>query len=484
MSGKSVRYPYGSTAALRGEVLRVLGVLKVATPDQIQRLTRPHLSYRYGESERDRRNKAHRNAALDLAKHGQTVSEGNTRAGLKLWGLTPLGLEAAARELDRPLEEMGSVARGTGTHGAAHAMAVNDTIAAFIQPRPTPDELTELPEGGRVAAEGLPRGMGTLDGWSTELGLAVSGTWSKPGRGSAQADAVLVAPEHGVPLLFVEVDCGHMTPEKISEKFAKYERFFHRTVKDTDGTEKPMWCTRWAASGREGFPPIALVFTGRGPNSLQQRMRAVKDLSIAHWAGGRTHNDAYVDYDGRIPIVVTTLERLQMNGPYGQTWWRYSRGTWQPLNTALDNPDGFHVYRDRLRAVREAQRRQEERAAAEREKHRPVCTRCEERFTDGRWRQIEDTAQRERHPELCADCAWQQVDIARFEAQAQQRAAMATCEECGGPLRGTDPEGENRYLWHDDDEGVPPPDGIHCPACRFGLSKPKTRIGRILRRRG
>lgn len=37
----------GSTNDLRGDVLRVFGVLKVATADQIQRLSSPHLTYRH-----------------------------------------------------------------------------------------------------------------------------------------------------------------------------------------------------------------------------------------------------------------------------------------------------------------------------------------------------------------------------------------------------------------------------------------------------
>lgn len=68
---------------MRSHVLATLGVLKVATADQVRRLTCPG----------HRSNKAVRNACLDLAKHGLTVSEGNTRDGQKLWGLTPHGLD-------------------------------------------------------------------------------------------------------------------------------------------------------------------------------------------------------------------------------------------------------------------------------------------------------------------------------------------------------------------------------------------------------
>lgn len=91
--GGSKTYPYGSTGAVRAHVLAALGVVKVASADQIRRLACP------GHKD----NKAVRNACLDLARHGLTVSEGNARDGNKLWGLTPLGLDAAAEVLSRPV---------------------------------------------------------------------------------------------------------------------------------------------------------------------------------------------------------------------------------------------------------------------------------------------------------------------------------------------------------------------------------------------
>ncbi|MFJ1758340.1 hypothetical protein [Kitasatospora sp. NPDC088134] len=62
--------PNGSTTALRSYVLGALGVLKVATADQLQRLLRPGAVS----------NKAVRQALGDLALHGLVASDGNTRA--------------------------------------------------------------------------------------------------------------------------------------------------------------------------------------------------------------------------------------------------------------------------------------------------------------------------------------------------------------------------------------------------------------------
>jgi protein involved in plasmid replication-relaxation len=410
--GKGGRYPYGSTAKLRSDVLAVLGVLKVATAEQIMTLMRPELAAGGAKEP----TKAHRNAALDLARHKETISEGNTTTGRKLWGLTPLGLESAARVLDRPTGEMGSVARGVGRNGAKHAMAVNDTVTAFVQPA------------------GPARGLGSLAAWSTEVGLPASGTWNKPGPGSARADAVLTAPEDGVPLLFVEVDRGHMSPAQVAQKLENSRRFFRRQVKDTDGREKPMWRTRWHAPPTEREDPhlpVVLVFTGAGPRGLRQRMKAVADLARPSWQPTWTRwsmldeSDGYRTYADRIPVLATTLERLAEHGPWGPAFFRYGHRAWEPVDQALLNADDRHHYWARHEREREAARQAEQ----EREARRPRCAACGERFTEARWTQVEAEpgggGEWVAHPELCHNCE----RAAQQRAEQEREAAHAAAQE-------------------------------------------------------
>ncbi|MFE3591390.1 hypothetical protein ACFXOY_28250 [Streptomyces niveus] len=97
----------GSSNPERADVLRVLGVLKIATADQIYRLERPHLGFRHTAKKpsqwKSARNKSHRNAARDLIREGLVVAAGATRgSGEALFGLTAKGLEAASYELGRP----------------------------------------------------------------------------------------------------------------------------------------------------------------------------------------------------------------------------------------------------------------------------------------------------------------------------------------------------------------------------------------------
>ncbi|MFD0567966.1 hypothetical protein ACFQ0T_00035 [Kitasatospora gansuensis] len=74
-----------------------------------------------------------RQGLRDLALHNLVASDGNTKTGHKTWRLEgTAGLEAAGQVLGLFRSEMGSTARGAGRTGAQHAMAVNETIAAFV----------------------------------------------------------------------------------------------------------------------------------------------------------------------------------------------------------------------------------------------------------------------------------------------------------------------------------------------------------------
>ncbi|CAL9672441.1 replication-relaxation family protein [Streptomyces sp. enrichment culture] len=106
---------------------------------------------------------------------------------------------------------------------------------------------------------------------------------TRPAGGGAQADIVLTAPQDGVPLLFIEVDNCHETAEELAGKLEKYARFFRRTVKDTDGTERLMWRTRWSApatsSGDAAHPPVLLVFSRIGERNPDRTTARLHELT-------------------------------------------------------------------------------------------------------------------------------------------------------------------------------------------------------------
>ncbi|WP_327180367.1 replication-relaxation family protein (plasmid) [Streptomyces sp. NBC_01335] len=352
MGGASA-WPYKSTAKARGLVLLALGIVKVATAEQLRQLVLP------GTAD----TQTVRNACKDLRSVGLVESVGRTSsmspAGRPvrrdLWNLTAAGLASAASEVGRPVQEMGGTARDAAKAGAPHALAVTDTIDAFRQSPPMPTtpvarrtNTTLVPTQGQSRIlPSRPRGLGHLRGWETEVPLPTAGTFTTPARGSLRADAVLTAPEDGVPVLFVEVD-NHTEPAAVvAQKIQSYRRFFQRTVKDHQGRDVPLWSTLWGDSGRGGYPPLALVFAKTvSPTSTMNRITTIRDLSADSWRGhwhsdGITASgarDGYQDYTGTVPVIATTLTLLRQHGPHGPVWWRYGHPDGQTLEHALDNP--------------------------------------------------------------------------------------------------------------------------------------------------
>ncbi|WP_049574559.1 replication-relaxation family protein [Streptomyces sp. SBT349] len=466
----SATYPYGSTSRMRADVLCALGVLKVATASQLQRIARPGA----------RDNKSARNALLDLSKHGLVVSDGNTQGppgtfgrartsaaaavsaagpgghpkSQKLWRLTPAGLDAAVQLLPAD-HHRGGTARGAGRHGAPHSMAVNETILAFLQPAAAHahDDVDGV----------MPRGLGSITAWSTEVVLPVTGSVSAPSKGSPRPDAVLRAAEAApaLPLLCVEVDTGTEPPARIAEKLESYRRFFRRTVAAPAGPfgstrQVPYWSTLYGTADLEGHPPVALVFTGMGPRGLAGRTAAVEDLTRAHWSGRPSHHrywDAddfhWTEYDDAIPVLATTLAELQQHGPHGPVWRRYGhRPDRETLAAALANPDGAQTL---------------ERHDTELRLHRDAA--------EERQRQEQEAERLRREEEEEREATRQAATV----AEAARREACARCDR---------PRHDDRFGQDTAADDAPPPDGVHCTACRRELQPCRGPFGRLARRLG
>ncbi|MFF7993384.1 hypothetical protein ACFZDG_26760 [Kitasatospora xanthocidica] len=120
-------------------------------------------------------NKAIRQALGDLQLHGLVASDGNTKDRHKTWRLEgAAGMDAAGQVLGMVRWEMGGTARGAGRSGAQHAMAVNETIAAFVL-------------GG--TAPGAAGGVGTVRSWSIETEFLPAAPPVSPGRAPARRGA-------------------------------------------------------------------------------------------------------------------------------------------------------------------------------------------------------------------------------------------------------------------------------------------------------
>ncbi|MER6345339.1 replication-relaxation family protein [Streptomyces sp. NPDC001595] len=439
MAGKREENPARSSNNLRGDVLRVLGVLKVATVEQIQQISAPHLSYRHTDKptpskRKQARTASHTGALSDLRKHGLAENGGQLPGGDTLRNLTPMGLKAAARELGRPVGEMGNPARGAGRTGASHPMTVNEAVLALLRPKPDLTQLAKEPADIRAAAQtavDAPAGLGTIASYATEVALPATGTWANPSKGGAQADIVITAPEDGVPLLFVEIDNCFESAKVLAGKIDKYMRFCQRKVKDVDGRGRPMWRTRWwVPDGRHGdrpHPPLLLVFNRIGPRNPDTVIAQLAELTERHWKG-TAYDGGFHMYEGKLPIVVTGMKQLQEHGPAGAVFRRFGRPHKQTLLEAIGNPRREAAdarqraeYAARQREHQEELRRIAAQHRAEREARRPVCADCGTRFTDERWKAIEPAgwdAPRETHPHLCDDCRQRAITAERQAEQA------------------------------------------------------------------
>ncbi|WP_434482052.1 hypothetical protein [Streptomyces sp. NBC_01340] len=184
-------------------------------------------------------------------------------------------------------------------------------------------------------------GIGIITSYATEVALPSTGTWKNPGAGCAWADIVLIAPEAGLPLLFMEADNCTEDASVIAAKFDKYMRHYRRKDKDTDGLDKPMWRTRWSAPdprwGDASHPPVLLVVHKVGKRSALKQMERVAALTREHWQG-RWAEGGFRIYEEKMPIVATTLELLREHGPAGPAFWRFGREDRHNLWDAMGNP--------------------------------------------------------------------------------------------------------------------------------------------------
>ncbi|MFJ3664816.1 replication-relaxation family protein [Streptomyces sp. NPDC090119] len=244
----------------------------------------------------------------DLRKHGLAENGGQTPDGDRLRNLTPMGLKTTSYQLRRPVGEMGNPARGAGRTRASHPMTVNEAVLALLRPKPDLTQLADEPADVLAAAQtaaDTPAELGTIATYTTEVALPATGTCSNPGKGGAQADIVITAPEDGIPLLFVEIDNCFQSAQALAAKIDKYTRFGQRNVQDVDGKERPIWRTRWwVPDGRHGdqpHPPPLLVFNRIGPRNPGTVITQLAELTEQH-RKGTSYDGGFHMYDGKLPI--------------------------------------------------------------------------------------------------------------------------------------------------------------------------------------
>ncbi|MFE0686076.1 hypothetical protein ACFW17_35470 [Streptomyces sp. NPDC058961] len=73
-----------------------------------------------------------------------------------------------------------------------------------------------------------------------------------------------------------------------------------------------LWLRIYPATGREGCPPVAFVFTGKTKPPRASRMRRLEKTARRYFAGApyAVAQFTAVDYHQAVPVVVTELEQI------------------------------------------------------------------------------------------------------------------------------------------------------------------------------
>ncbi|MET8630861.1 hypothetical protein ABZW30_45485 [Kitasatospora sp. NPDC004669] len=73
-----------------------------------------------------------------------------------------------------------------------------------------------------------------------------------------------------------------------------------------------------------------------------------------HWRGQRWEDEG-VTFDGKIPVLGTTMDRLRRHSFLGPIWWRFGRSQWQTVTDALnDTPDWDLIHQRRVQIAENA----------------------------------------------------------------------------------------------------------------------------------
>ncbi|MFE3687793.1 replication-relaxation family protein [Streptomyces sp. NPDC059095] len=394
-------------------MLKALGIFQRATAEHLWRMLRPG----------DQHDRCTRDTLNALKEEGKVRVETRLESNHQLWVLTERGHKEAKQLLPKSVrmsvlrkleyDDDGEPVDGEGFD--EHAAAVTMTASVLTG-----------------------AGFGTPLSWQTEIAHKL------PYGYTQYADLTMRAPDAGVPAMLLEIDRANEPVDDLTAKLRRYSDWFELLAPKADSDRARaargaavhgfrLWSRIYPATGREGYVPVAFVFTGKTKAQRASRMRRLEKTARRYFAGAPYAGAQFtaVDYHQAVPVVVTELERITADpeGAAGKVWRRLGREEWQTLNEALDNPDGERLY---AVEVEQSRKRQAERQAVEREAQRPVCTQCATKFSDERWQSTRQSSWRSETDGLCRPCETEH--FARIEAErvAQREAEEATAREAAG----------------------------------------------------
>lgn len=223
----------------------------------------------------DQHDRCTRDTLNALKGDGKVRVETRLESGHQLWVLTERGHKEARQLLPENVrisalrkpafDDDGALVAGDGYD--EHAAAVTSAVAVLTG-----------------------AGFGTPLSWQTEIGHKL------PYGYTQYADLTMRAPDAGVPAMLLEVDRVNEPVDDLVAKLRRYTDWFGLLAPKADGnTAKAargaaahdfrLWSRIYPATGREGYVPVAFVFTGKTEAQRESRMRRLEQAARAYFAG-------------------------------------------------------------------------------------------------------------------------------------------------------------------------------------------------------
>ncbi|CAL9279262.1 hypothetical protein SUDANB180_07482 [Streptomyces sp. enrichment culture] len=135
-------------------------------------------------------------------------------------------------------------------------------------------------------------GYGMPLSWQTEIAHRL------PYGYTQHADLTMRAPDAGVPAMLLEVDRVTEPVDDLVDKLRRYTEWFERLTQKADALKEMMarqkaetvhdfrpWSRLYPATGREGYVPVAFVFTRKTAAQRESRMRRLEQAARRYFAG-------------------------------------------------------------------------------------------------------------------------------------------------------------------------------------------------------
>ncbi|MDX3328208.1 MULTISPECIES: replication-relaxation family protein [Streptomyces] len=284
---KSLKETWKPTHTRKKEVLKALGIFQRATAEHLWRMLRPG----------DSHDRCTRDTLNALKGEGKVRVETRLESNHQLWVLTERGHKEAKQLLPgnvrvsalRKLEfdDDGEPVAGEGFD--EHAAAVTLTAAVLTG-----------------------AGSGTPLSWQTEIAHRLPYGYTR------YAELTMRAPYVDVPAMLLEVDRVKEPVDVLVDKARRYTEWFELLAPKADKVKAHaaghhgaavhdfrLWARIYPATGREGYVPVAFVFTGRTKAQRASRMPRLEQAARSYFAGTQYAGGdiTAVDFHQALPVA-------------------------------------------------------------------------------------------------------------------------------------------------------------------------------------